>query len=379
MRVLVGWELGSGFGHVALLAPVVAGLLARGHDVTVALRSVAAGARLPSGARVVGAPFWPLPAAGGGPSTTAELFAGLGYADPGTIRPMQRAWAGLVDLARPDVVVAEYAPTLTLVAHGRIPVVALGTGFTVPPRGGPLPAFKAWEPALSPAAVDAEARVAAALAAVGFDGPLADLLAPPTHFVCVAPQLDPYRGRRAQAVVGPLERLDGPRAADGPAFAYLAADAPKLDQILAAIAASKVPFEVFVRGLDPAKARALAPGVRVLDAPIDLRRQIADRRLLVHHGGIAGAHEALFAGVPQVLVPKHVEQALTLRAVEEAEVGTGAFVHAPGGPERLRDAIRALAGDAAWRGRARALGAALAAQWTGSVGEVVDAIGGAAA
>lgn len=381
-KFLLGWEFGAGLGHVAILAPIAAGLLARGHEVTVAARSRLAARSLPAAVRVLPAPFWAHPPAAARPTETlADVFAGLGYADPVLLGAMTRAWAGLIDVVRPDVAVAEFAPTLALAARGRLPVATVGTGFTIPPGGGPLPAVKAWEPTLSAEAVAAEARVQAALGAVGYDHRLADLLTTTPTFVCAVPALDPYRGRRAAPASGPLGALAGPRTPPKRAlgFAYLAADLPNLSEVLATLAGSGVPFEAYVRGLDPARSAALArPGLGLHDAPVDLRARIGNWSVLVHHGGLGTAHEALFAGVPQLVLPKQLEQALTLRALEEAGVGTGAFVTAPDGLARLREGVRALVGEPAWRARATALGADLHRRYPGAADTVVTAISGLA-
>ena len=46
---------------------------------------------------------------------------------------MIMAWDRLLLDARPDVVIAEYAPMLQLAARGRVPTIAFGTGFSLPP------------------------------------------------------------------------------------------------------------------------------------------------------------------------------------------------------------------------------------------------------
>src|SRR5262249_12877698 len=58
---------------------------------------------------------------------------GAGLADADALQMLLAAWDRLFALVKPDVVVADYAPAATLAARTRLPVILVGTGFTVPP------------------------------------------------------------------------------------------------------------------------------------------------------------------------------------------------------------------------------------------------------
>src|SRR3546814_8235875 len=46
------------------------------------------------------------------------------------------AWRTVFDQLRPDLIVCDHSPVVCFAAYGRIPVVQVGSGFTIPPAGG---------------------------------------------------------------------------------------------------------------------------------------------------------------------------------------------------------------------------------------------------
>jgi hypothetical protein len=48
-------------------------------------------------------------------------------------------WRALIEAERPDLIIADYAPSVSLLFYGRIPVVNIGNGYVLPPAT--LPAF----------------------------------------------------------------------------------------------------------------------------------------------------------------------------------------------------------------------------------------------
>ena len=84
------------------------------------------------------------------------------------VADQMRAWRALYAQHDIDLVVADYAPGALLAARGRIPAIAVGVGYTLPPAG--LEQFPALRPADRPLEVtdqDLLGRVNAALAMVG--------------------------------------------------------------------------------------------------------------------------------------------------------------------------------------------------------------------
>lgn len=110
-RVLIAWELGEAFGHLARCLWLAHGLIACGHGVTLALNGV----RLPGGQAVLSAPVTPHAGAGSrAPVNYADVLRVSGFADVGGVAARLNAWQGLISLVRPNVLVSDHAPRVPL-------------------------------------------------------------------------------------------------------------------------------------------------------------------------------------------------------------------------------------------------------------------------
>lgn len=343
--ILLGWELGSGYGHLAILAPLGRALARRGHQVVLAARDVNAARQFCAndGFAIEAAPFWKMPTPsdnGGRPTETlAEPMLAIGFAEPETLGPILTSWDAIIDRLRPDLVVAEFAPALALVCLGRIPFVTVGTGYSIPPAGRRLPSIRPWVSELSEAAVANENRLLDGIAQVqsarrgqvpAFVG---DVMAAGRAFVCTVPMLDPYQAYRGEPAVGPVARVfdSFPEGSErNGAFAYLAADCANLAKVLHGLSCSGAAVEAYVRATNEAWIQAQRrPALTLHREPQDMFRQLSRVRALVHHGGNATTHQGLWAGIPQVIVSKTLEQTVTGRAVQSAGAG---FNFSPGNP-----------------------------------------------
>ena len=152
-RVLLAWEWGGNSGHIVRLASIADQLLARGHQVDIVLQrpdGLRQARHLVDRVTLRQAPLWPGQLLWGGQltlplaSTYGDILANFGLSDSGTLEFLLRAWDQVFADARPDVVVADFAPAATLAAQGRIPTIVVGTGYTVPPAH--LEAFPVFHP-----------------------------------------------------------------------------------------------------------------------------------------------------------------------------------------------------------------------------------------
>ncbi len=330
-RVLLGWDIGDGISHVRRLAQAAAALRRAGWYTVLALRDLH---RLPDEAAAAADLVIPAP----GPrllvSSAARLtatgygdIAGVcGFADPDVLLSLTRAWDGLIELARPDVVIADFSPVLALACHGRLPVLALGDGFVVPPvEADRLPLLR---PDVTPFTteerlLDCAAGVQRARRAPPVES-LPRMIGGRDQVLCVLPELDVYGPQRARPADGPFETLPSPvpRPERPGVFAYLAGDHPQSEAVLKALAASRLPTACYVRDLPPAWAEtARAAGLTLHDSPPALGDALAPATIVVHHGGIGTTQAALALGRPQLLVPRHLEHAANARRVAALGVG----------------------------------------------------------
>src|SRR3546814_6465946 len=135
------------------------------------------------------------------------------------------AWRTVFDQLRPDLIVCDHSPVVCFAAYGRIPVVQVGSGFTIPPAGGDsFPGFQAKKQATVPVE-----RIVAVMNEVQarLGGPRVPCVTAPLRtagrLVCTLKGLDPYKDQRRDPVIGPPEGLQAPLPLpDKPRlFAYL--------------------------------------------------------------------------------------------------------------------------------------------------------------
>src|SRR4051812_48398912 len=138
--ILFAWELGAGLGYVARLRRLAPRFRRAGVRIVAALKNIHS-ARWLDGLdiEIVQAPLWPVTfmtdaeCARLSTATFADALAGFGLADEQTLQVLLSAWDRLFSFAKPDLVIAEHAPAVTLAARGRLPLALVGTGFTLPP------------------------------------------------------------------------------------------------------------------------------------------------------------------------------------------------------------------------------------------------------
>lgn len=336
-RVLIGWELGAGLGHVGMLRPLALALRDDGCRVVMALReTVSARSLIPDPEiEIVQAPYW----SGAGPSgvdmrTMADVLWLSGFADALHLYEEGRAWADLVERVDPQLVIGEYSPGLALAALGARRYVTVGSGFSVPPPVAPAPPFRYWEASTPQESRERERQletaVAAARKALGLP-PLrhwSELFGGDFVGVCTFPALDGYKAYRRAPALGPISHgcVEPPTAERQRigAFAYLTGLAPDFDTIVDGIAAAGVPAHAYCRDLSGAQREQLCVrGVTVHDAPQDLYRALPGKAVIIHHGGLSTTHVAIETGTPQVILPCNTEQVITGQRIVDMKLGAG--------------------------------------------------------
>ncbi len=324
-RILFAWELGSNFGHVSRLLPVALALRARGHDVDFVLREPPRGRTVlqPHGFRMLQAPVWLGRAPAGDPAPTfAGVLRRCGYDRPASLAGLTAGWARLFQLAVPDLVVLDHAPTAALAAQiAGIPCVRIGSGWFAPPDVSPLPVTEPWRRVDGAVAEAGEAQVLAVVNRV-----LGAAQRPPLQrvtqiyrleadFLTTFAELDHYGARAGLRYWGPTERpvaATPPHwpAGEGPRiFGFVEAGYAGLDPLLRTLAALGLPVLLYVRDLPPPKARSLSTAtLSVVAEPVDLAAAARQAALVICHAGHGTICEALLAGTPLLLLPRQAEQ-----------------------------------------------------------------------
>lgn len=321
-RILIGWELGAGNGHTSRLLELADILAARGHECLFATQQIGPfAAHWPTWQ----APVWPrlLEALARRdsrrPASLGDSLAFLGLDDPVAMRAMVEAWDHLFEAIRPDAVVAEYAPILQVAAKGRIPTLAFGTGFTLPPPDmAQFPSFLG-QPKIVPEA-DLLDRFNACLRATG----RAHLDSLPAIFdadrflVATFAELDPYRQFRrhpvmAPAIVGPVPAATGKGAE---VFIYFNGNLKPPPTFWQGLVDSRLPIRLYDPRMSESDAATVRrSGIDVCSAPVPFAEIAARSRLLVSHGGLGIVSSGLIAGLPQIIFPFDVEKLLTAQAM----------------------------------------------------------------
>lgn len=373
---LIGWELGGGLGHAGRIKPLAAGLLARGHGVTLALRDLVQTQRLLADLPCpkLQAPVW-LHRAMGVPEVQVslpEILMGCGYVDAQAIDALVQGWLALLRLCRAEALVVDYAPSALIAARiAGLPAASVGMGFWMPPHRQPMPPYRDWE-AIAPG------RVARAEQLV-FDNvnqvltrhgaaPLAQLshlFTADMPLLCSWPEIDHYdRGRvDGDEWLGPNFLPDSGRPVQWPAgtgprvFCYLKSAHPDHVAVLQALVALGCSVNCYLPEVAGGKPPPVASAqIHYAEGPVDLRQACAEAEVLVCHAGQATLVQALLAGVPVLLLPMQAEQFLMARQVERAGLGLSAALRRR--PTDFQALLRALlAADAPPRLAARAFAA----------------------
>jgi UDP:flavonoid glycosyltransferase YjiC (YdhE family) len=336
-RIAFAWELGGSYGHALASTTLAHALHARGHRIALVFRELHQLALLPE-SRDFDIFQAPRHAAEGlgrpRPDSFADILLGSGYASANDLTALIGAWRSLWKAWKPDLVVADFAPTAIAAARLLdIRRVTYGNGFFTPPRLDPLPPFRHDEPISTEAvaASDRQALESVNAAFAAFDAaPLATLarmFETDEDFLCTFPELDHYGSRPAAGYWGPRLRFDRGAETNWPAgsgkrvFVYLQANLPQLDAVMQTLVASPHRVIAFIPGLDPARRKRLEARHRIVaERPLRLDRLLQGCDLMLSHGGEIAAG-ALLHGVPQLVFPTHYEQYLLARRIELLGVG----------------------------------------------------------
>lgn len=395
LHVLVVWELGAHLGHLLKLKPLVLALLARGHQVSMLVPQVDAAQRLmdahallhwaacPRAAVPDAPPFVPL--------SYAEIIERYALPDDAAADQLYAQWQRMLAQTKPDVIVAEEAPSALLAARQhQIPVLHLASSWGLPrvltQEAGqlqlPLLRSHPGKPheALIQDVVQLEAdlthRANRQLRQTGVKPlrGLGDFYAQaPLNLLCTFPELDHFGVRPGAKYVGllssqnqglhlewPKQKTDGEPATRRPrVFVYLQPHRSNLDvlQTLQRLQADVIAYLPHAR--QQAVLKLSSHQVQITTEPVCVQPLLKGADLVINNGGHGLLCASLLAGVPLIVFPTHYEQALYVRRA--SETGAVFLMHREETGARFDALARRLLNEPS----AKAAAAAFAAKYVG--------------
>ncbi len=354
--IVLCWELGKGYGHIAKLRALALGLRQRGHDVVFVLKDLfhADSFHQAHGFPVMQAPVWQhRPVGLPQPVNYAEILLRFGYHDAEKLHTMVAAWRSLFVVLQPSLLVVNHGPTALLAARGLgIPTAVVGTGFELPPRENPLPNFRTWEKLHPRRLASSDQRVLDATNQVlrRLGGPemasLSDLFDVDGYFLCTFPELEHYAERGPARYWGPVfernagEECSWPPGQGARIFLYLTPGYAGIDTLLSQLERSPHRVILHAPGWSPRnRKRALPPHIRWSSQPVKLRTVADGCDLAVCHGGHGTVAGILLGGKPLIMLPLHLEHQLMALRVTKLGAGLALF---PGEEIHLNDRIERL-------------------------------------
>lgn len=354
-QILFAWEAGANLGHIMPLMRLASALEAEGHAASFAVRDLLAGATALRSNRgpLLQSPIWPPHVHEGnedGAGGYQDVLALLGFGDARKLSAMLRGWHDLLRCIGPDLIVAEHSPALQALALAmRLPLVVVGTHFTVPPVvRGRFPPLRGDRTPLLPdrrlfdSLKEALERLGLHPAADNLPG----ALFPQDAFALGLHDLDSYAGFRTAPILRPLEPSpelvpppDRPRL-----FAYLGGELPGLADWVRALARTGIEVECYLRDAPRALGRFLeATGAIVHAEPPDLAEVLPRVSHVVCQGGAGLCQAALLAGRPVAILPLHGEAERNLASLER--LGMAVRLASGGGDEAHAQALSGFVSD----------------------------------
>ncbi len=337
-KVLIGWELGGNYGHLSSIEKLSVELAKDGHQSFLALQRIdGISRRFVAGEQLLQAPIWPnllkdvhreLPQVPH--ATYGDIFDALCLDKPNALTSMLEAWQVLLDLVKPDAVVAETAPALLMAARGRFPTIRIGSGYDVPPS----------EMARFPSLTGRSAVRCEMIALEKINTALSQTSCHPVRFypeifksdadiVACLEEFDPYAEWREACYCRPAMGSKVPPLAvkrGNEIFVYFHAVTQHVMPVWKALSQTKLPVRIHVPDADEEHTKALADlGFKFESKPVPLDKIMRRSRMIISHGGLGLSSAAAMCGVPHLVLSHDIEKSLNGNAV--ARMGAG--LHAP--------------------------------------------------
>jgi hypothetical protein len=287
------------------------------------------------------------------PLSFADELPRMGYESIDELTGLVGGWRTLMGYIKPDLVILDLSPTALLAARTlKIPSLALGNGYCVPPEISPWPAYPGKKNSTLAALETTVLYTINGMNALFGATPLValcELFPAATSLVCSVPELDHYQ-RTSGRFIGPLNHVSSgvpPRwpvvrgSADKDPepekiYLYLQADYPPLLALFEALTGLPVQVIGYVPGLtDQQRLRLQTSNIELSDKPLHIDLVLAEADFAITHASTI-TQTILLRGLPVLVLPTHVEQSMLGAIIEALGVGINCV------PTNKNDLSRAL-------------------------------------
>lgn len=331
---MFAWEAGANLGHAFPMAQIARILSQDGYRCCFVVRDIAYGRLALEGTNIplLQAPVWPDHQHFGnqdGQASYADILSEIGFGDSEKLSAMLASWNSLLDLVKPDVVVADHCPALVPLLRARqIASVAIGTGFTIPPIDySSWPPLRADRGPLLPEQA-LHASLTTALAQFGFGAPnsLIEAFRTSSRFVFSFPELDAYRSWRKEPLHLPPEPL--PIFKELPIvphlFVYAGPEFPEVEHLAQVLGELPFTASCFLRDAPKAlNAFLRLRGLTAYEQPPSLAELLPGVSHVLSQGGNFMSHAAMAAGRPHLVLPIHGEAQSNLNTLQGLGIARG--------------------------------------------------------
>jgi rhamnosyltransferase subunit B len=360
-RVLLAWEIGTGFTHTQNALGVVTHLRANGFSCVFATADPRFDPWFRAhGVQILQTYLWPPMRVGAAvpefreARTLTDILADYAIGNPANLAAAIAHYDTLFDLVRPDIVLCENAFGALLAARGRIPTIAFGsTLLFMPPTLGD--GFAPINPSAPNPSWPTQVIVDGINTALGVSArPFLSCAADIMDCAAVLPfgpaAFDPYLHARTQPVLAPY-CSDLPLPIDTrercEIVVYLHERMQFMDDLIDAIVRLPSPVRLYIPALEPIRRMKLEEaGVLIESHMMPLETIAAKAGCLVHHGGVTLTAVALALGIPQVILARFYENGLAGHFVAERSLGAWMRIDAVDA-RRLAEAVRECGADVA--------------------------------
>lgn len=344
-RIVIAWEFGGGLGHILYDLPLASKLQQRGHEVVCIMKHVIDAEKIMGryDIKVLQAPVWQLKIKQlENTFSYAETLFNQGYLAEGGLLSMVKAWRNLFDYVKPDLLIADHAPTALVAARGRsMKVMLYGTGFFAPPMQNPIPSIIPWVKPPDGLIAYSEKKAVSTINTVlkELQAPqlncLSDLFKVDENLLCTFSELDHYQNREQEKFWGPVlsqqegEKPHWPGQPDAKkVFCYLKPNYPHFQEVMSALERIDAVCIIFAPKLAKnLKEKFHSTNIVFYDNPVDMTQVCRECDLVVCHAGHGTMASALLQGKPLLLMPEdnQLEQVLIARKVVRQKLGLIVF------------------------------------------------------